>query len=298
MVCNLGLINFLDSNMSNNLKNTLLIKFSIAATLQLVSTFTFAAEGKWTQGFGQGNLEYFVDAKKYRLYIGCPTQNGSADSPSSISVSENGNDLKKFELTANGNKYDGPIEATSRVGTNNFLALLDDLKKSDATLVIKGINVTFPKSNAATVLPTFGKKGFDCNLEAGATQASAPTPSAPKQTQPAQTALSAQDKSIIQVIHTSALCAGFYSRYLSGASQASCQRSDMNSQLGCRAIVTDKAFSDVTSSGSSMPPNVKKYIASNKPEFTRSYAKGIDDYRSNQTSQTCFDFFNNLKKKY
>ena len=30
-----------------------------------------AAEGRWTEGFGQGNLEYFIDKQGLRLYIGC-----------------------------------------------------------------------------------------------------------------------------------------------------------------------------------------------------------------------------------
>jgi len=35
---------------------------------------SFAAQGRWTEGFGQGNLEYFIDQDGFRLYIGCPTR--------------------------------------------------------------------------------------------------------------------------------------------------------------------------------------------------------------------------------
>ena len=45
----------------------------IGASLALLCSPAFSAEGRWTEGFGQGNLEYFIDKQGFRLYIGCPT---------------------------------------------------------------------------------------------------------------------------------------------------------------------------------------------------------------------------------
>lgn len=124
-----------------------------------------AAEGKWTEGFGQGNLEYFIDQQGVRLYIGCPTEDGSAGAPSSVSLSQvkNGVNAKQFTITAGGITYEGPFDAGSRVGENNFMSLLDSLKKSDAVIKIANRSITFPKSNAATILPG-GKNKLKCNL--------------------------------------------------------------------------------------------------------------------------------------
>jgi len=125
----------------------------------------FAAEGKWIEGYGQGNLEYFIDAKGVRLYIACPTQDGSADTPSGVSLSflNNGKDIEKFTIEVNGFSYEGPFETGSRVGDNNFLSLLENLRKADAVVKFSKTSVKFPKSNAAKVVPVYGKK-FSCNL--------------------------------------------------------------------------------------------------------------------------------------
>ena len=126
---------------------------------------SYAADGKWSDGFGQGDLEYSIEVKKYRLYISCPTENGNASASSYVEFSDSGKEIKSFEISVGGKKYQGPFEASSRVGANNFTALLDDLKKSDAVVSFKDGSVTFPKSNAASVLPSYGKKGFACNLD-------------------------------------------------------------------------------------------------------------------------------------
>ena len=126
---------------------------------------SYAADGKWSDGFGQGDYEYSIEVKKYRLYISCPTENGNASASSFVEFSDSGNELKSFEISVNGKKYQGPFEASSRVGANNFTALLDDLKKSDAVVSFKNGSVTLPKSNASSVLPSYGKKGFACNLD-------------------------------------------------------------------------------------------------------------------------------------
>ncbi|MBK1889295.1 hypothetical protein Undi14_04565 [Undibacterium sp. 14-3-2] len=125
----------------------------------------FAAEGRWTQGYGQGNLEYFIDQKGMQLYIGCPTQNGSAEAASSVSLrrlSDN-KEIKQFTIIVNGISYDAPFDADSHVGAQNFLSLLDGLRKTNAVVKFGNQSMTFPKSNAATVIPVYGKK-FECNL--------------------------------------------------------------------------------------------------------------------------------------
>jgi hypothetical protein len=133
--------------------------------LAIGGTDAIAREGAWTQGFGQGNLEYFIDAKGWRLYIGCPTQDGSADATSSVSLIALANDksANKFSIRVGGNVYEGPFEADSRVGANNFTSLLEDLRKSDATVQYGRTQITFPKSNVAKVVPVYGK-GLKCNV--------------------------------------------------------------------------------------------------------------------------------------
>lgn len=126
---------------------------------------TFAVEGRWTEGFGQGNLEYFIDAQGLRLYIGCPTKDGSPDASSDVSLQRlsDHRNLGSFTLTVKGMTFDGPFDASSRVGSNNFLELLKALRQDDATVKVGTKVVKFPKSNAAKVIPAYGKK-FECNL--------------------------------------------------------------------------------------------------------------------------------------
>lgn len=131
----------------------------------LLSTSSLAGEGRWTEGFGQGNFEYLIDQKGVRLIIGCPTRDGSADAYSSVSLSRasDGRNLGRFTLSVGGLTFDGPFEADSRVGDNNFLELLKQLRRADATVKFQGKTIVFPKSNAAKVIPAF-RKGFACNL--------------------------------------------------------------------------------------------------------------------------------------
>jgi hypothetical protein len=141
-------------------------RFIIAVTGLLIAMPVVAAEGRWTEGTGQGNLEYFIDKQGFTLYIGCPTQDGSADAYSSVSLNRKNDfsSISSFKILVNGLEFDGPFEANSRVGTNNFLELLNSLRKSDATVKFSGKTITFPKSNASKVIPVSGKKGFECNL--------------------------------------------------------------------------------------------------------------------------------------
>ncbi|BEP66906.1 MULTISPECIES: hypothetical protein [unclassified Variovorax] len=139
---------------------------ALLATLVLTAPAAQAAQGQWTQGYGQGNLEYFIDAQGMRLLIGCPTQEGSADAASSVTLTAmaSSQEVKKFTVKVGGRTYEGPFEADSRVGEDNFITLLNDLRKGDALVSYGGKTITFAKSNAAQVLPAYGKKGFQCNL--------------------------------------------------------------------------------------------------------------------------------------
>jgi len=126
----------------------------------------FAAESRWTEGYGQGNIEYFIDKQGLRLYIGCPTQDGSADSSSSVSLSKlsDSSDIAEFTIIADGISYAAPFEANSRVGENNFISLMEGLRKGNTIVKIGKNTITFPKSNASEVIPTYGTKNFNCNL--------------------------------------------------------------------------------------------------------------------------------------
>lgn len=140
-------------------------KVVFGAIFALACASTFAAQGRWTEGFGQGNFEYFIDHGGMRLYIGCATQEGSADSPSNVSLSnlKNGQEVQKFTINVNGVSYDGPFSADSRVGTNNFISLLENLRKGNAVVKFGQTSIKFSKSNAAKVIPVYGKK-FSCNV--------------------------------------------------------------------------------------------------------------------------------------
>jgi hypothetical protein len=139
---------------------------ALLATLALAVPEAHAAEGRWTEGFGQGNLEYFIDAQGMRLLIGCPTQEGSVDAASGVALvsTASSQEVKKFTVKVVGRTFDGPFDAGNRAGESNFIALLNDLRKGDAAVSYGGKTITFPKSNAAQVLPLYGKKGFQCNL--------------------------------------------------------------------------------------------------------------------------------------
>ena len=137
---------------------------TLSILLCALSIPVLAAQGRWTEGHGQGNLEYFTDSQGYRLYIGCPTKDGSADAYSSVVLSQTKNNaaIKQFTISVNEHTFDGPFEADSRVGTQNFVALIDDLRKADAVVKFAGKSVTFPKSDAAKVLPV--QKKMECYL--------------------------------------------------------------------------------------------------------------------------------------
>ena len=130
-----------------------------------VSFTALAADGRWTRGFGQGNLEYFMEAKGMRLYIGCPTQDGSADAFANVSLYavETQKEVPAFTVKVNGNTYRGPFEAGSRVDSDNFRSLLEDLRSADAVVRFGKKSITFPKANADKVIPATGTV-LPCNV--------------------------------------------------------------------------------------------------------------------------------------
>lgn len=129
-----------------------------------LSAPVLAAQGHWTEGYGQGTSEYFIDNQGYRLYIACPPQDENSTSFASVVLSpvKNGQDVKQFTITVNGNTFDGPIETGSRVGAQNFVALIEGLRKTDAVVKFSGKSITFPRSDAAKILPT--TKKMTCNI--------------------------------------------------------------------------------------------------------------------------------------
>ena len=129
------------------------------------ATHAHAAKGAWSEDFGQGNLEYSFEFKEAVLNIFCPTEDGLADTHSSLSASVAGSELTKFSLIVNKLNFEGPFEANSIVGTNNFLSLIEALKKSDAILKYGNKTVIFPLNKSSKVLPTYGTNSFKCNLD-------------------------------------------------------------------------------------------------------------------------------------
>lgn len=159
-----------DGSKQSALENSTLDQVTAAAAGNInaepiLSEPVAAAKGQWKEGFGQGNLEYFIDQEGVRLYIGCPTKDGSADANSDVSLHQlsSDKDITNFTIDVNGNSYEGPFDAGSRVGENNFISLLEDLRKGDAVVKFDGKSVRFSKGNVADVVPVFGEK-FECNL--------------------------------------------------------------------------------------------------------------------------------------
>ena len=149
--------------MKKNTFQTTLLKSLVLVGFLSVAGFAQSAQGIRIEGFGQGNLEYFIDNKTARLYISCPTSDGSADAMSGVSLTINGKEVKQFKLTVGAYDYDGPFDAESRVGADNFKSLLTELRKSDAIVKVNNTSIVFLKSNAAKVIPKVNSKTFQCN---------------------------------------------------------------------------------------------------------------------------------------
>ena len=127
---------------------------------------TLYAGSSWKQGYGQGDLEYYINNQGYQLYIACPTQSGSADaySPVLLIKEDSGTSVHQFTVTVNGQTYNGPIEAGSRAGEDNFLSFLKNIKQGDAVVKFGNKRIVFPKTNVNAIVPSYGSKKFECNL--------------------------------------------------------------------------------------------------------------------------------------
>jgi hypothetical protein len=158
--------NKIQLNRKHHNKGSKVRKHLFVSTVLLACTSALAAEGRWIEGFGQGNLEYFIDKQGYRLYIGCPTEGGSAELASSVSLYqiESDKEVAQFTITLNGSTYDAPFEADSHVGESNFVSLIEDLRKGSAIVKFGKKTISFPKSNAKQVIPAPHTKDFSCNL--------------------------------------------------------------------------------------------------------------------------------------
>jgi hypothetical protein len=139
-------------------------KFLLIAFLSIIAFSSFAAQDKWVEGFGQGNLEYSIDKGPVKLRIHCPTKQGSDTASSGIVLIANNVEIKSFKIEVGGTSYTGPFYTGSRVDDNNFVDLFDKLQKSDAKVTYGKNVVVFPKSNVAAVVPKVRSKDFSCNI--------------------------------------------------------------------------------------------------------------------------------------
>lgn len=145
------------------------LKLLFIGLICLIAFSSFAEQGKWVKGFGQGNLEYSINNASLQLRINCPTQKGSDTASSGLVLVANpssGEDqaIKSFKVEVNGNTYIGPFYTGSRVDDNNFISFLDDIRKTDAKVTFGKNVITFPVSNVASVVPTYKSKNFSCNI--------------------------------------------------------------------------------------------------------------------------------------
>ncbi len=122
-----------------------------------------AADGQWKSGYQGGRFEFFADKQDLRLYIACPTADSSPDAMSRVTLTRlsTNRDIGVFKIVANGQTYDGPIETLSRVGSGNFRALMEDIRKGGATVKYALGTVAFPQANAAKFFPAVNQK-FPC----------------------------------------------------------------------------------------------------------------------------------------
>ena len=146
------------------IKSPTFLKLATCLVLALPA-YGMAAEGRWTEGFGQGDLEYFIDKQGMRLHIACPTEEGSANAFSAVTLQRQSDSsaVDPFTITVNGITVTGPVEADSRVGTDNFQVVFEGVRKGDAVVKFGKKTVVFPKANAPSVLPK-PANGTRCNL--------------------------------------------------------------------------------------------------------------------------------------
>lgn len=149
-------------NQQRQMKKAFLTITGAAAILGgfLAPTFAHAVEGRWIEGFSQGNYEFFVDKQDMRLYLGCRTEEGSS-SYVALSQIDRGLDVPRFQIKVDGMTFDAPFETASRVGSSNFHALMQALRKAPATVTYQGKTTVFPVTGAAKAIPA-GVKATVC----------------------------------------------------------------------------------------------------------------------------------------
>lgn len=86
----------------------------------------------------------------------------------------------------------------------------------------------------------------------------------------------------IKLIHLSAQCAGFYSKFLPGASQSSCAGTDMDSIGACRAWITNDFLKKVMNANHESQ-EANQYILNNRDEISRSYEAGFRAFKISDT---------------
>lgn len=130
-----------------------------------ISTQVLAKQNVWTEGFAQGTTEYFIESGDYWLLISCTDKDDEEAAPSSVTVYNNKTSMsvKAATVTVNGHTFTLPIKANSRVGTNNFIVLLDNLQSSDAVVKFNGNTLTLKKNASNKIIPKYGN-GFTCNM--------------------------------------------------------------------------------------------------------------------------------------
>lgn len=124
----------------------------------------FAKDNTWTEGFGQGTTEYFINNNEITLLISC-TDKDDENAPESSVVVFNNKTNKKGKgiyIDVNNNKYSLPLVAGSRVDVNNFIQLLEDLRKNDFSLNSSSGSLSFKKNASNKIIPKFGSKNFTC----------------------------------------------------------------------------------------------------------------------------------------
>lgn len=140
-----------------SLKNVILFVLALIA-----SAGTMAADG-WKQSYEGGAYEFLTEKQDIRLLVTCNTADKGPQALSSVTLSRlsTGHRIGQFKIIVNGNTYDGPIETASRVGSENFKALMKDLRRGDANVKYAAYTVLMSKTGAAkAILPVDSK--FPC----------------------------------------------------------------------------------------------------------------------------------------
>ena len=145
------------------MKTLKMAKNIILFVIAIVVTSSCMAAGTWTKSYQAGTYEFMVEKQDLRLLVTCQTANNNPDTMSTISLyrMSTGKTIGKFQIVANGNTYNGPVDSESRAGANNFKGLMADLRKGDSVVNYALGSVTMPKEGASRVIPVAGDK-FPC----------------------------------------------------------------------------------------------------------------------------------------